>query len=247
MSRPLRRSRPRRGRPDHPARGAVAGSGGRRPLPRHLPRRRGPRALPVRCPPRRHPAARPRPDHRGDGRGARGGSRRGPDDVGRPVALLGAARADPAARRGRRAVGRDAGRAGVRRCRGPGRQRADRAAGGAVGRADPDPGPVDGDARAGVAGCVRRDRRDAGAAPGDHPHPRADGRARPFYGADCPVVVVHRATQPGEVVLRGTVGGIADQVEAAGPSPGRGDPGRSGAGRGAHAGESWLYSTGRQR
>ena len=53
----------------------------------------------------------------------------------------------------------------------------------------------------------------------------------PFYGADCPVVVVHRATQPGEVVLRGTVGGIADQVEAADAAPGRGDPGRSGAGR----------------
>ena len=38
----------------------------------------------------------------------------------------------------------------------------------------------------------------------------------PFYGADCPVAVVHRATQPGEVVLRGTLLDIADQVEAAG-------------------------------
>jgi precorrin-4/cobalt-precorrin-4 C11-methyltransferase len=36
------------------------------------------------------------------------------------------------------------------------------------------------------------------------------------YGADCPVVVVSRATQPEELVLRGTVGDIADQVEAAG-------------------------------
>lgn len=36
------------------------------------------------------------------------------------------------------------------------------------------------------------------------------------YGPDCPVVVVHRATQPGELVLRGTVVDIADQVEAAG-------------------------------
>lgn len=71
----------------------------------------------------------------------------------------------------------------------------------------------------------------------------------PSYGAGCPVVVVHRATQPGEVVLRGTVAGIADQVEAAalrqaavilvGPAlAGPGD---------AAAGESWLYSTGRQR
>ena len=68
----------------------------------------------------------------------------------------------------------------------------------------------------------------------------------PFYGDDCPVVVVHRATQPGEVVLRGTVGGMADQVETAdlrqaaviliGPALAE-----------TAAGESWLYSTGRQR
>ncbi|WP_445257070.1 cobalt-precorrin-4/precorrin-4 C(11)-methyltransferase [Nocardioides aurantiacus] len=38
----------------------------------------------------------------------------------------------------------------------------------------------------------------------------------PEYGADCPVVVVHRASQPEELVLRGTVGDIADAVEAAG-------------------------------
>ncbi|MDH2416037.1 SAM-dependent methyltransferase [Nocardioides sp. CER19] len=38
----------------------------------------------------------------------------------------------------------------------------------------------------------------------------------PDYGADCPVVVVHRASQPGEQVLRGTVATIADAVEAAG-------------------------------
>jgi len=36
------------------------------------------------------------------------------------------------------------------------------------------------------------------------------------YGDDCPVAVVHRASQPDEQVLRGTVGTIADQVEAAG-------------------------------
>jgi precorrin-4/cobalt-precorrin-4 C11-methyltransferase len=35
------------------------------------------------------------------------------------------------------------------------------------------------------------------------------------YGADCPVVVVHRASQPEQLVLRGTVAEIADQVEAA--------------------------------
>lgn len=40
----------------------------------------------------------------------------------------------------------------------------------------------------------------------------------PHYGADCPAIVVYRASQPDEVVLRGTVGGtdpIADAVEAA--------------------------------
>jgi len=36
------------------------------------------------------------------------------------------------------------------------------------------------------------------------------------YGPACPVVVVHRATQPDELVLHGTVADIADQVEAAG-------------------------------
>jgi precorrin-4/cobalt-precorrin-4 C11-methyltransferase len=36
------------------------------------------------------------------------------------------------------------------------------------------------------------------------------------YGADCPVVVVYRASQPQEAVLRGTLADIADAVEAAG-------------------------------
>lgn len=38
----------------------------------------------------------------------------------------------------------------------------------------------------------------------------------PAYGADCPVVVVSRASQPDELVLRGTLADIADQVEAYG-------------------------------
>jgi precorrin-4/cobalt-precorrin-4 C11-methyltransferase len=38
----------------------------------------------------------------------------------------------------------------------------------------------------------------------------------PCYGADCPVVVVYRASQPGEIVLRGTVATIAGAVEEAG-------------------------------
>ncbi|MGO4956654.1 precorrin-4 C(11)-methyltransferase [Luteococcus sp. Sow4_B9] len=37
----------------------------------------------------------------------------------------------------------------------------------------------------------------------------------PQVGADCPVVVVYRASQPEELVLRGTVATIASQVEAA--------------------------------
>lgn len=38
----------------------------------------------------------------------------------------------------------------------------------------------------------------------------------PHYGTDCPVVVVYRASQPGEQVLRGTISTIADAVENAG-------------------------------
>jgi precorrin-4/cobalt-precorrin-4 C11-methyltransferase len=35
------------------------------------------------------------------------------------------------------------------------------------------------------------------------------------YGADCPVVVAYRVSQPGEVILRGTLADVADSVEAA--------------------------------
>lgn len=72
----------------------------------------------------------------------------------------------------------------------------------------------------------------------------------PSYGVDCPVVVVHRASQPHELVLRGTVGDIADQVEAAGlrqaavilvgRALGHDGPPPEGE-------ESWLYSTDRTR
>jgi precorrin-4/cobalt-precorrin-4 C11-methyltransferase len=37
----------------------------------------------------------------------------------------------------------------------------------------------------------------------------------PHYGPDCPAAVVAYASQPGEVVLRGTLGDIAAQVLAA--------------------------------
>ena len=36
------------------------------------------------------------------------------------------------------------------------------------------------------------------------------------YGSDCPAVVIYRASQPDELILRGTLADIADQVEAAG-------------------------------
>jgi len=36
------------------------------------------------------------------------------------------------------------------------------------------------------------------------------------YGSDCPVAVVSRASQPGELILRGTLADIADQVEREG-------------------------------
>ena len=36
------------------------------------------------------------------------------------------------------------------------------------------------------------------------------------YGADCPVVVGSQVSQPGELILRGRLGGICDQVEQAG-------------------------------
>jgi len=41
-------------------------------------------------------------------------------------------------------------------------------------------------------------------------------RLEPFYGADCPVAVVHRATQHDELVLEGTLRDIPDAVEKAG-------------------------------
>ena len=65
------------------------------------------------------------------------------------------------------------------------------------------------------------------------------------YGADCPVVVVYRASQPGQEILTGTIADIADAVEAK-------DlrqaaiilVGRALAGAG---GESWLYTPNRVR
>lgn len=45
---------------------------------------------------------------------------------------------------------------------------------------------------------------------------RLVGELLPAYGAECPVAVVAHASRPHELVLRGTLSDIADQVEAAG-------------------------------
>ncbi|MCM3516124.1 MULTISPECIES: precorrin-4 C(11)-methyltransferase [Nocardioides] len=68
------------------------------------------------------------------------------------------------------------------------------------------------------------------------------------YGADCPVAVVFRASQPGELVLRGTVADIAEQVEAAGLRQAAVIlVGRALARDTDASGESWLYSATRPR
>jgi precorrin-4/cobalt-precorrin-4 C11-methyltransferase len=70
----------------------------------------------------------------------------------------------------------------------------------------------------------------------------------PEYGADCPVVVVHRASQPGETVLAGTLADIADQVEEAGLRQAAVVlVGRALARDDVNAAESYLYSSTRSR
>jgi precorrin-4/cobalt-precorrin-4 C11-methyltransferase len=68
----------------------------------------------------------------------------------------------------------------------------------------------------------------------------------PVYGAECPVVVVHRASWPDELVLRGTMGTIEELVTVAGiHSNALILIGRS---LGNEAfGESYLYSLSRER
>jgi precorrin-4/cobalt-precorrin-4 C11-methyltransferase len=65
------------------------------------------------------------------------------------------------------------------------------------------------------------------------------------YGADCPVVVVHRASQPGQLVLTGTVADIADQVESAGLR--QAAVVLVGRALARDGGESWLYAASRER
>ena len=53
----------------------------------------------------------------------------------------------------------------------------------------------------------------------------------PFYGADCPVAVVYRASWPDERIIRATLGTIAAEVAQAADRAHGADPGRQGAGR----------------
>lgn len=67
------------------------------------------------------------------------------------------------------------------------------------------------------------------------------------HAQDCPVVVVYRASQPDELVLRGTVADIADQVEAAGLRQAAVILVGRALGADPHAGESHLYDPQRDR
>jgi precorrin-4/cobalt-precorrin-4 C11-methyltransferase len=70
----------------------------------------------------------------------------------------------------------------------------------------------------------------------------------PEYGDDCPVVVVHRASQPGELVLTGTLADIAGQVEEAALRQAAVVlVGRALARDDLNAAESYLYSSTRSR
>jgi precorrin-4/cobalt-precorrin-4 C11-methyltransferase len=69
----------------------------------------------------------------------------------------------------------------------------------------------------------------------------------PAYGQACPVVVVYRATQPEERVLRGTIADIAEQVEAAGLRQAAVILVGAALGENPCAGESHLYDPRRDR
>jgi precorrin-4/cobalt-precorrin-4 C11-methyltransferase len=69
----------------------------------------------------------------------------------------------------------------------------------------------------------------------------------PEYGADCPVAVVYRASQPDERMLLGTVDTIADLVEAAGLRQAAVILVGRALGSASEPGESWLYDSARDR
>jgi precorrin-4/cobalt-precorrin-4 C11-methyltransferase len=67
------------------------------------------------------------------------------------------------------------------------------------------------------------------------------------YGPDCPVVVVSRATQPDQLVLRGTLADIADQVAEAGLRQAAVILVGPALAPDVRGGESFLYAAGRER
>ncbi|MEU7176112.1 precorrin-4 C(11)-methyltransferase [Micromonospora tulbaghiae] len=67
------------------------------------------------------------------------------------------------------------------------------------------------------------------------------------YGATCPAVVVSRATQPGELVLRATLADIGEQVEAAGLRQAAVILVGPALAPDVRGGESFLYAAGRER
>lgn len=68
-----------------------------------------------------------------------------------------------------------------------------------------------------------------------------------FYGPDCPAAVVANASQPTELVLRGTLADIADHVEAAGLRQAAVILVGPALGAGRAGGESYLYDPARDR
>ena len=68
-----------------------------------------------------------------------------------------------------------------------------------------------------------------------------------YYGPECPVVVVANASQPRELVLRGTLSDIADQVEAAGLRQAAVIMVGPALGRDVTGAESYLYDPARDR
>lgn len=67
------------------------------------------------------------------------------------------------------------------------------------------------------------------------------------YGQDCPVVVVSKATQPDQLVLRGTLGDIGDQVEQAGLRQAAVILAGPALAPDVRGGESFLYAASRER
>ena len=164
---------------------------------------------------------------------ARARAGRGAAAFRRPLDLERDGRADAPARRARHPLHGDARRAGLRRRRRRAGAGTDRAGSRAIGGADADLGP-------GRAPCRSARRSPPSPRPGAtlamhlsiHVVDEVVAELMPFYGADCPVAVVFRATWPDERVLTGTLGDDRRPVAAAGHRAHGADPRRAGARRG---------------